>query len=458
MKKWICTAIGMAVLIVVACSSDKNPAGPSAVAPISPSPFTQQTSQPPSNPSSPSTPEDTTAGHASWSDDGKIVTVDMTSALGYAENFGLSCYYGDMEDPSAQTLVEGGENKVVKAGDGKVLHAPLQCGVINQCDWYYDLDEPLKIPYYGDYRIAGKYIHGDKCPPPPEKCTPDPEPQCEYGPAIYNSKDCTYTCPPYECIQPDPPKCLYGPAIWDAVACEWSCPECESCVDSSESVSCTVLPGPATPTALPPGPQSYEINCDAYASHEGTFSLTVGQTNVMNKDFTGQKTFKHLVPCSDGDFTTKFFATVYNSDSSCDGIEPCGEDKDNGEIPKCDCTLIPCPPLHHRHAGDCKCWCDPVGEPECLNQVWDEATCSWIGECPVCELPPEQSFARRRPFGNPQAECAHFGPYIPGRPGDFFVKKCGKFYELHHSYPGTGQCSNGQDLSHITPCICPPID
>lgn len=55
----------------------------------------------------------------------------------------------------------------------------------------------------------------------------------------------------------------------------------------------------------------------------------------------------------------------------------------------CDWVCPPCTTQcaegFHLHPETCDCWCDPVGEPECDNQVWNERTCSWEGDCYECD-------------------------------------------------------------------------
>lgn len=74
---------------------------------------------------------------------------------------------------------------------------------------------------------------------------------------------------------------------------------------------------------------------------------------------------------------------------------------------------------------------------------------------PECRPPPEQSFELNRPLGNRRAECRFFGEdFVPGSPGDFFVAKCGLFYEITHTPFVGATCSNGKDVSHSTSCVC----
>lgn len=88
----------------------------------------------------------------------------------------------------------------------------------------------------------------------------------------------------------------------------------------------------------------------------------------------------------------------------------------------------------------------------------NEDECKLRDECkippPECVPPDVQSFKVDRSLGNDDAECAFFGDYEPGTPGDFFVVKCGLFYQVTHSPFQGSTCSNGQDVSHSTACIC----
>jgi hypothetical protein len=72
-------------------------------------------------------------------------------------------------------------------------------------------------------------------------------------------------------------------------------------------------------------------------------------------------------------------------------------------------------------------------------------------------VPEEQTFSAKDYTdlpGNPAAECGIFGAK-PGLPAAFYITKCGQFYELTHERPTFQKCSNGQDVSHITGCLCP---
>ena len=190
-------------------------------------------------------------------------------------------------------------------------------------------------------------------------------PQCEFGPAIYSSKGCTYTCPP--CILPPPPGCEFGDPTPHPVVCSWVCPPCP------------------------------------------------------------------VLECEEGfTFNTK----------TC----------------QCECTLE-CLPNYHLHPETCDCWCDPIGEPECPEQTWNEETCSWVGECPPeCEPPAEQC-AQLSP-GPPREECAQVGLcYCEGTDCPetvLWINKCGTDYQLTHEFYGqdTCECGPGHEVSHRTPCVC----
>jgi hypothetical protein len=72
---------------------------------------------------------------------------------------------------------------------------------------------------------------------------------------------------------------------------------------------------------------------------------------------------------------------------------------------------------------------------------------------PVCELPDSGEGELDLPNANPETECGHFG-LVPGD-GGFYITKCGQFYQWGTSHPpADGQCTNGQDVSHIRECDC----
>jgi len=59
------------------------------------------------------------------------------------------------------------------------------------------------------------------------------------------------------------------------------------------------------------------------------------------------------------------------------------------DMEACDWSCPPCeiqceePKLPN--LDTCSCECPPPGEPECVEQRYDEETCSWVGECLTCE-------------------------------------------------------------------------
>jgi hypothetical protein len=103
--------------------------------------------------------------------------------------------------------------------------------------------------------------------------------------------------------------------------------------------------------------------------------------------------------------------------------------------------------------------CPEAPEKPCPEAQWlDYPECKWT-KCKEdeCILPEEQTFTAESYSvlpGNPAAECGIFGA-LPGEPGKFFITKCGQFYELTHQRFTASQCSNGQDVSHVTACLCP---
>ena len=98
--------------------------------------------------------------------------------------------------------------------------------------------------------------------------------------------------------------------------------------------------------------------------------------------------------------------------------------------------------------------CAPPPPPPTTTTV-PPPTTTTVPPPPECRPPPEQSFELNRPLGNRRAECRFFGEdFVPGSPGDFFVTKCGKFYEVTHEPFVGATCSNGKDVSHSTSCVC----
>jgi hypothetical protein len=72
---------------------------------------------------------------------------------------------------------------------------------------------------------------------------------------------------------------------------------------------------------------------------------------------------------------------------------------------------------------------------------------------PECELPGpgSEQFEGGNPWPSELAECGNFG-LVPG-PGGFYITKCGLYFQWGPTFPDT-HCSNGQEVSHITQCIC----
>jgi hypothetical protein len=139
-------------------------------------------------------------------------------------------------------------------------------------------------------------------------------------------------------------------------------------------------------------------------------------------------------------------------DCNCDGCirEQCNECQEwNPTL----CTCVgECPP------------CTPDSRPECSNCEWNTDLCTWVCDCPECDIPPDQTIDRTcgpsvracGPLGPPAAECSYFGAYTPSGDGPplFWVTKCGLGYEVSHTRWNASSCTNGQDVSHRTPCWC----
>ena len=91
------------------------------------------------------------------------------------------------------------------------------------------------------------------------------------------------------------------------------------------------------------------------------------------------------------------------------------------------------------------------GEKQCDEKVLTEDASG----CSQCVLPGSGSGELDLPNSNPTTECGHFN-LIPGN-GGFYITKCGQFYQWGTSHPPPdGQCTNQQDVSHITECECLP--
>lgn len=132
----------------------------------------------------------------------------------------------------------------------------------------------------------------------------------------------------------------------------------------------------------------------------------------------------------------------------CDDCDSC---ECRGDCPP---PLPPsCPvPIPKKPREDCT-WLD---HPDCRWECGRECEgCECDNSCVQCEdVPPEHSFSLSKAIGNPRAECSYFGDYVPGSPGAFYVTKCGTFYEVTLSPWTSALCSNGQELSHSTGCVC----
>ena len=156
---------------------------------------------------------------------------------------------------------------------------------------------------------------------------------------------------------------------------------------------------------------------------------------------------------------------------------------------KWECTPLPCEPVGEPECPEqtwdyvlCKwvgpCTCTPPEDPVCTQyctyddttclwdcdyptcgecQTWNPETCACEGECPPpdCVIPPEHNFSMSSSVGNPAAECGLFDLIPSGDTPVIYITKCGLFYEVTHNPWALGQCSNGQDVSHSTPCYCP---
>jgi hypothetical protein len=80
-------------------------------------------------------------------------------------------------------------------------------------------------------------------------------------------------------------------------------------------------------------------------------------------------------------------------------------------------------------------------------------------DCPIpeCEYPGPGSkqFEGGNPWPGDAAACGNFG-LVPG-PGGFYITKCGLYFQWGSSFP-VEYCDNGQEVSHVTECICEEDD
>jgi hypothetical protein len=321
--------------------------------------------------------------------------------------FALACYEGNMNNLEEQDLVGNPPVVELRPGESHDFSAPLACGVKNQCDNLFNISRVPQKPPHANLTLNSKIIKGDDCPTP---CTKPPEPECEFGPAIYDKSSCTWTCPP--CVMPPPPECQFGDAVPEG--CGWRCPPC-ILEDPPECEHGPAIGNPETcewvcpPCTLPPPP---ECEYGPPTPHPDVCEWTCPPCPVLE--------------CEEN--------FVFNP-KTC----------------QCECPIVECPPDTHMHPEECKCYCnpdpitrecdeqqwnevtcewegecvcEPEGEPECPEQEWDEELCEWVGDCP-CQFsithPLRQVFCHENIPG-PVAECAHFAPgTVPIWSGPAFI-------------------------------------
>lgn len=168
-------------------------------------------------------------------------------------------------------------------------------------EWYSLKAGSYTYTAAAEAKVDGKTIqcdhHNKTFKVPKCKCVKPTPPACEFGPAVYSPKDCTWTCPP--CVMPEMPKCQYGPAQIDG--CGWKCPPC-------------VLDDPPF---CPFGPAIPNLETCSYSCPPCT--LQCQQPKILN---------------------TKL----------------------------------------------CVCECPPPGQAECPDQVYNNETCQWEGDCYECDM------------------------------------------------------------------------
>lgn len=111
---------------------------------------------------------------------------------------------------------------------------------------------------------------------------------------------------------------------------------------------------------------------------------------------------------------------------------------------ECECALQ-CEPGYHLHPETCDCWCDPLFEPECPEQWWNEDLCEWEGDCPCEEEDCPEGHAWE---GEPVCDCV-------------CTRECQEPWVLDDEpcecECGLTSCDEGHELDEQL-CECAPLD
>ncbi len=253
--------------------------------------------------------------------------------------------------------------------------------------------------------------------------------------------------------------------------------QCVPCQDASVTINATL--------------NGETVNVTVNASHAGT--LRAGGTDYSLNP--GTNTFQFSLGCG---MSLKLEARIY--DGSCGERVPCASDRKTVRAPDCEqcvgvdlsgnssidgnnlvtASVDDAPGSsatsykYKRHnMGSASTTTMPWGENFQLScdesyqvtvraydgrEECDQIVLTENAEgCSQGVLPGSGSGSGAVPNGNPETQCGHFG-LVPGD-GGFYITKCGQFYQWGTSHPPPGgQCSNGQDVSHIVECDCPEDD
>lgn len=387
MKKGTLLILSMALMVWACEKGLEGPLGPTSAG--SGTPLAEETPPGPSNPSQPTAEPSAPKG---------CNAVQLNRASIKSE---VDCKKGARFYAEAEVTAGEGYFNVHLGGlnNGPIL-GPNTLGKWSK---WYDLN-PGSYTYTlaAETKIEGKVEQCDRhnltftVPECYTGCIKPQPPQCPFGPPIYSSKDCTYTCPP--CVLDDPPKCKHGPAVPDLEKCVWVCPPC-------------VLPEPPECPFGPPIPdlEACKYTCPPCVKPPQPEECKEPE---WNEELCMWECCEMPTPpgCKYGPPTPHPVLCSWVC-PPCPVLECEAGYTFNPKTCECECTLV-CEPGFHLHPDECKCYCDPVGEPECLEQTWNEELCIWEGECP-CEYTitaPKIGKVFCWPLVQPKLECQTFAP------------------------------------------------
>ncbi len=75
-----------------------------------------------------------------------------------------------------------------------------------------------------------------------------------------------------------------------------------------------------------------------------------------------------------------------------------------------------------------ECPCEPVGDPECSSQTWDEEKCKWVGPCECVVSTKEKCILHPGPL-SPDTTCAMFGLELDHRDSERSGLECERTFK-----------------------------